>query len=202
MVRRSCRSTFGQAAVGTAVPLGGEPVNLVITADQAPVAALTVTAAAPGAATTFDASASTVRFGTIATYAWNFGDGATTTTTTPTTTHVYAIAGIYTATVIETSSGGTSTALQFTGQTMSRNGGNQAVASSRFLIGTLDDPGTTTTTTAPGGAGATTTTIRRMTGTLPATGSGGGGDLIVPATVSLVGGTLALVIARRRRPQT
>jgi hypothetical protein len=34
-----------------------------------------VTSAPPGSSTSFDASASTVRFGTIAKYVWSFGDG-------------------------------------------------------------------------------------------------------------------------------
>src|SRR5262249_18379613 len=73
--------------------------------------------------TAFDASASTVRFGTITSFAWDFGDGtAPVTTSTPTTTHVYAVAGSSTASVTETDSAGTSTTKVFTGQTMSRRG--------------------------------------------------------------------------------
>ena len=65
-----------------------------------------VTPAAAGSATTFDASASTVAFGTIASYGWDFGDGTTATTTTPITTHTYQTAGYNTVSVTETSSGG------------------------------------------------------------------------------------------------
>jgi hypothetical protein len=82
-----------------------------------------VTAGAAGAGSSFDASASTVAYGTISSYTWNFGDGSFATTSTPSTTHTYAAAGSYTATLTETDSAGTSTAQVFTGQTMSRNGG-------------------------------------------------------------------------------
>jgi PKD repeat protein len=101
-------------------------VQLAISPDQAPVASLTTTAGAAGSATSFNASASTVAYGAITSYAWNFGDGSTATTSSPTTTHVYAAAGTYTATLTETDAAGTSTAQVFTGQTMSRQGGPSA----------------------------------------------------------------------------
>ena len=110
------------------------PYFLAITPDQAPVAQLSVTPAVAGQPTGFDASASTVAVGTITSYAWNFGDGSTATTSTPMTTHTYATAGPYTATVTETDSAGTSTTQIFTGQTMSNNGGPSAVASQNFTV--------------------------------------------------------------------
>ena len=111
---------------GTPISVGADAFAIAITPDQAPVARLTVTGSALGIATEFDASASTVAYGGIASYAWNFGDGNTATTTTPTTSHTYAAVGTYTATVTETSTGGTSTTQVFTGITMSRNGGPSA----------------------------------------------------------------------------
>ena len=101
------------------------------------MAHLSVTPAEAGQPTVFDASASTVAFGTITTYAWVFGDGSTATTSTPTTTHTYATPGPYTATVTETDSAGTSTTQVFTGQTMSKNGGPSAVASRTFTVPSL-----------------------------------------------------------------
>jgi hypothetical protein len=90
-------------ASGTAgSPITGvnSPRSIAITPDQAPVANFTVTSALPGSATSFDASVSTVRFGTIAKFVWSFGDGTPdVTTATPTTTHVYASPGTYAATV-------------------------------------------------------------------------------------------------------
>ncbi|HVX20709.1 MAG TPA: IPT/TIG domain-containing protein, partial [Acidimicrobiales bacterium] len=97
-----------------------------VTPDQAPVAALSVIPDVVGRATSFDASASTVDFGTITSYAWTFGDGQTATTTTPTTTHTYMAAETYTASVTETDSAGTSTTVVHTGHSVLRNGGPQA----------------------------------------------------------------------------
>jgi YVTN family beta-propeller protein len=135
-----------------------------IAPDQAPVANLSVTPAEAGEQTRFDGSASTVAFGTISTYAWNFGDGSTATTSVPTTTHTYA-AGTYTASVTETDSAGTSTTQVFTGQTMSRNGGPSAVASQRFVV----SPALTITTASlpTGHAGTSYSTTLQATGGNP-----------------------------------
>lgn len=110
------------------VGVGSSPAAAAITPDQAPVARLTVVSAPAGSPTLLDASASTVKFGTIASFAWNFGDGTTAVTSGPVTHHVYARPGFYHVTVTETSSGGTSTTQVFTGQMMSRNGGPSAIA--------------------------------------------------------------------------
>ena len=64
--------------------------------------------------------------GSIASYAWNFGDGTTATTTSATTTHTYAASGTYNVTLTVTNTQGTSTAQTFTGQTVSNNGGPSA----------------------------------------------------------------------------
>ena len=104
------------SAAGTPIP--GTPVgrSLAITPDQAPVANFAVASAAPGSATSFDASSSTVRFGSIVKYVWDFGDGTpVVTTSAPTTSHVYASANTYTATVTETDNAGTSTSRVFHG---------------------------------------------------------------------------------------
>jgi YVTN family beta-propeller protein len=126
----------GSNTAGTpiAVAVGSLPVGIAITPDQAPVAHLSVTAGQAGSASSFDASASTVAFGNIATYAWTFGDGSTASTAAPTTTHTYAAAGSFTVRVTETSSGGTSTTQVFTGQTMSRKGGPSATASQAVTV--------------------------------------------------------------------
>ncbi len=102
--------TTATDAAGTAVTagIGTEDWWLAITPDVKPVPSFTVTPALPGSATMFDASASTVQFGTITNYAWNFGDGSSVVNTSgTTTTHVYAKAGTYTASVTETDSAGT-----------------------------------------------------------------------------------------------
>src|SRR6202043_2654752 len=83
-----------------ATPLdgGNDPWDVAITPDQAPVAALSVSPANAGQATSFDASASEAPSSAITNYAWNFGDGTTANTSVPTTTHTYAHQGGYTAT--------------------------------------------------------------------------------------------------------
>ena len=111
---------------GAEIKVGAAPDGIAITPDEAPVASFTVNAGTAGSPSSFNASASSVAYGTITTYAWSFGDGATATTTTPSITHTYAAAGDYTATLTETDSAGTSTTQVFTGQTVSRNGGPSA----------------------------------------------------------------------------
>jgi YVTN family beta-propeller protein len=123
-----------QGKIVRTIHIKGVPAGPVVTPDQAPVANVKVTPAPAGQRTRFDASASTVRYGTIARYAWNFGDGTTATTATPVTSHVYAAPGSYKIELTETSSGGTSTARVFTGETMSRNGGPSAVTTAPVMI--------------------------------------------------------------------
>jgi YVTN family beta-propeller protein len=138
-------------SAGTSITVGLAPGGVAITPDQAPKAQLSVTPGQPGTTTTFHATAS-VAYGTVATYKWTFGDGATATTTTANATHVYSAAGSYTATVTETTTGGTSTTRVFTGQTMSRNGGAAARSSAVFAVTTgLTIPSTGAGWLLPGG---------------------------------------------------
>ena len=134
---------LASGTAGTPIPLGSEgtnPIAIAITPDQAPAARVHVTI--DGALTdTFDASASTVAYGSIATYAWNFGDGTTETTTVPTVTHTYASnSSTPVASVTETSSMGISTGEVFTGQTASVGGGPQATAEVSVLLDTDQQP--------------------------------------------------------------
>jgi YVTN family beta-propeller protein len=121
-------------SVTQTVTVGAGPSGIAFAPDQAPAAQLTVTPGTAGSATSFDASASTVSYGTITSYSWAFGDGSTTTTTTPTTTHTYAVGCSYTVTLTETDSGGTSTTQVFTGQQAARNGAAQAQVTSSFAV--------------------------------------------------------------------
>ncbi len=126
-------------AAGTPIMVSGVPRGVAITPDQAPVANFTVTSAPAGSVTSFDASSSTVRFGTIARYDWNFGDGHLDPNGGPTPSHVYA-AGSYTATVTETDSNGTSTTGEiYTGQTAS-SVGSQSARTSRSVIVSAGGP--------------------------------------------------------------
>jgi YVTN family beta-propeller protein len=118
----------------SSIVMGSGPESSAITPDQAPVAAFAAIPAPAGSPTAFNASASTVKYGAIVSYSWDFGDGRTATTSTPTTTHTYSIAGTYTATVTETDTAGTSTTQVFTGSTVSRNGGPSARASRTISV--------------------------------------------------------------------
>jgi DNA-binding beta-propeller fold protein YncE len=111
-----------------------DPLAITMTPDQAPTAAFTATPASPGAATSFNAAASSSPVGTVSSYAWNFGDGQTVTTTTPATTHVYATAGAYKVTLTVTNSAGTSLSQVFTGQTATLNGGSSAESSQTVTV--------------------------------------------------------------------
>ncbi|HLN04744.1 MAG TPA: PKD domain-containing protein [Acidimicrobiales bacterium] len=112
----------------TSIALSGgvsEVAAIAITPDQAPTARFTVKVS--GDKVALNASTSSAWFGTIANYAWTFGDGASSHSASATTTHTYRKAGNYTITLIVTDSLGTSTTLVFTGQTVSRNGGPRAM---------------------------------------------------------------------------
>lgn len=115
--------------------VGKSPSAIVFAPDQAPSASFTSTAAAAGANTMFDASASTTPIGTIQSYAWDFGDGTTATTSTPATAHAYAAAGTYTVTLTVTNSQGTSiaTSTRYAGSASSSGGAftNVGAASAR-----------------------------------------------------------------------
>jgi DNA-binding beta-propeller fold protein YncE len=106
--------------------------GIAITPDQAPTARFTPTMS--GATVTFDASTSSSPIGTIATYAWDFGDGQTETTTSPTISHTYSTSGTFTVTLTVTNTAGTSTELTFTGQTASNNGGPSAVTTQQIAV--------------------------------------------------------------------
>ncbi|HEY1449303.1 MAG TPA: PKD domain-containing protein [Solirubrobacteraceae bacterium] len=110
------------------IAVGGLAFEVAITPAQAPTAAFSVQAGAPGASTTFNASASVDPHGSIAAYRWDFGDGSSETSSSPTAVHNYAAPGTYSARLTLTDAEGCSTALVFTGQTASCNGSAQASA--------------------------------------------------------------------------
>ena len=112
------------------------PTGIAIVPDQAPTAAFSVTPAPSGSPTTFNASSSSSPVGTIASYAWKFGDGHALTTTHPTITHTYATAGTFTVTLTVTNSQHTSTKKVFTGNTVSNNGGPSAKSTKQVTIAT------------------------------------------------------------------
>ncbi|EAR26059.1 hypothetical protein A20C1_09269 [marine actinobacterium PHSC20C1] len=96
--------TDNQGATGTVthpVTVAANPVN------QAPVAAFTLDL--NGLAATFNGNGSTDPDGSIASYAWNFGDGQT--APGATSLHSYAAAGSYTVTLTVTDNQGSSRAV-------------------------------------------------------------------------------------------
>jgi YVTN family beta-propeller protein len=116
------------------LPMGAAPFGIAITPDQAPTASFINDLAIAGLPSFFDASASTSPVGTIAFYAWDFGDGSTVVVSTPTINHVYQTPGNFLVTLTVTNSGGTSTMQIFTGQTVSNNGGPTAIFSQVVTI--------------------------------------------------------------------
>ncbi len=87
-------------SLGTSRPVG--PRNIAVTPDQAPAAALAPASGTAGVPLTLDASPSSVAYGSITGFAWNFGDGTTASTSGPTVTHTFGVAGSYVVTVTET----------------------------------------------------------------------------------------------------
>jgi len=116
------------------ISVGSTPTSIAITPDQAPVATLTSTGVTLGAPITFSAIGSTVKFGSIVNYFWNFGDSSTLDTSSPVVTHVYTVAGGYTVTVTETDSAGTSTTVEFNGTEVEQNGSTSAIASTSLNV--------------------------------------------------------------------
>jgi hypothetical protein len=95
------------APLGSGTPIG--PQDIAVTPDQAPLANLTPASGSAGTPMTVNASASSVAYGSITNYAWNFGDGSPIVNSGgPTVTHSFATQGTYKVTVTETDSAGTS----------------------------------------------------------------------------------------------
>jgi YVTN family beta-propeller protein len=130
---------------GTPIDVGSSDGGIAMTPDQAPVAAFSATAAAPGSPSTFDGSTSSTAVGSIASYDWNFGDGQSAVTTTPLTSHSYASPGTYTARLTVTNTAGTSLTQVFTGQTMSLDGGPEASTTHTITIAAPKSPAPTVT---------------------------------------------------------
>lgn len=145
---------------GLVLPGGlAAPVAVAVSPDQAPHAAFTSTLGYAGASSSFSAAASTVKYGSIASYRWDFGDGsASFTTSSDTATHVFASAGTYTVTLVETDSAGTTVPPAFPatpsswvadgpGQTPYRLSSTLARAVHTVTIAARTHPTTSTTST-------------------------------------------------------
>lgn len=102
---------------------------------QAPTAGFSAAPQCPGSVTSFDGSASSAAAGSIASYAWDFGDGSPVVTTpSPTTTHTYAATGRFAVQLTVTDTSGTSTSVVFDGQSVLRNGGATAKVRNQIRV--------------------------------------------------------------------
>lgn len=175
--------SFTNEQPGTTVSVPSpDTVQIALTPDQGPTAALAVTPAPAGSSTQFSAAGSVAASSPIVSYTWAFGDGATTTTSTDTTTHVYQTAGTYQAQVTVTDANGTSTAVVYTGQAVLRNGSAGATARASVTIaGPVPGPSITTTTLPPATAGAPYHATLSVAGAIPVTWSA----TTLPAGLSL-----------------
>ena len=120
-------------AVGTAIS-AANLAGIALTPDQPPVAALKITLARAGKATTLDARGSYGQTSPIASYVWRFGDGTGASTTTGVVKHVYKRAGKHVVSVRVVDGAGTSTTRVFTGQMVSRNGSAVALVTRTIAI--------------------------------------------------------------------
>jgi YVTN family beta-propeller protein len=105
------------------IPSPGEPGGPAIVPDQSPTASMSLPKKIrPGVPATLNGSASNDPDGTIANFAWQFGDGGTATGPAPTASHTYAKPGTYSAVLTLTDNEGCSVAMVYTGQTASCHG--------------------------------------------------------------------------------
>lgn len=183
--------------------------------DVAPVAAFSETGFTAGSATSFDASASTVFPGQIASYIWSFGDGATATTTGPTVSHTYAAAGNYTVTLRAVTTAGTTVGTsQYFGRYALRTGSSAAAVSAQVAIAAAAVPGasssssvaTPTATGAPStptasGAPSTSTASPSSRAVLAATGFDAGPWLLLAVMLCLIGAGLMVLVRLPRSGQ-
>lgn len=107
-VATSSMAVGGAADLGPVASSASEPVA--ITPDQAPVAALSAAAGTAQKPVTLDAGGSSVAYGSIVGYRWDFGDGTSSQTSGPSVTHTWAAQGSYTVTLTETDGAGASVA--------------------------------------------------------------------------------------------
>jgi 6-phosphogluconolactonase (cycloisomerase 2 family) len=112
-------------SLGRETPWGtGEPEPLVFQPHPAPVASFSAQPGAPGAASRFDAAASS----RAARYDWDFGDGTKLANGGPAPSHVYAGSGVYPVTLTVTDGSGCSVRQIYDGHSTVCPGGTSAVA--------------------------------------------------------------------------
>ena len=112
----------------------GAAFGVVVSPNQAPVAAFTTSPATAGAPIQFDASSAVDPDGSIVRYDWDFGDGTVLLDGGPTPTHIYANPGTYVATLVVTDNEGASTTTVFTGGTVLGHGTPAAQATRAIQV--------------------------------------------------------------------
>lgn len=117
---------------GSDITVGDGPGQLAIVPNQGPKAAFA--SSVSGLKARFNGAGSSDSDGTVAKYAWRFGDGHMATTTSPSTSHTYSKAGGYKVMLTVTDNEGCSTTQVFTGQTMYCNGSRAAGTSNTVRV--------------------------------------------------------------------
>lgn len=132
----SAFSTATNSVTGTAIGTGASPTGLAIVPNQGPSASFLVTPQRRFARRrlNFQAGASKDTDGTVANYAWDWGDGKRAQGPQTRRVHRYVRPGTYTVTLTVTDNEGCSNEFVFTGQTASCNGTAAAVASTTVTV--------------------------------------------------------------------
>jgi CSLREA domain-containing protein len=165
----------GTALIGSG--MGFKTEGFLLKANPMPVKPIaSFTGTANGATYTFDGSESSASGGaTIASYAWDFGDGSTpVVTTTPTTEHKFLPGMLYTVTLTVTDSNGT----------VSDPVSNDFQAEVGFIVNSLGDAEAKDASSATCDTGATVTVAGQMKAectlraAIEAANSAGGGDIV------------------------
>jgi YVTN family beta-propeller protein len=119
--------------VKTTIPdTGGAPWQVVVAPDKSPTPSFSASQKKLGGPVAFNGLASSDLDGSIASFNWTFGDGATALNGGPTPSHKYKKAGTYTAALSVTDNEGCSVALVFTGRTAYCNGSAAASQAVKF----------------------------------------------------------------------
>ncbi len=201
------RTTFGNlSSSSTASPA------IAITPDQAPVARILAPVSVQvNQPVTFDASASTVAYGSVSSFAWQFGDGKTASGVTA--THTYSAPGTYNVTLTETDHAGTGLTTGVAGVSGPVAGPGQtpfrlASVSAQTSVPIGVTPTPTTLTTAPPPTPPTVPVLTTpTTPTVPTSTPGGPGRAVPAPTLTLnpgVGppGTIVTVSGAGFQPNT
>jgi YVTN family beta-propeller protein len=123
-VRGFDTQTYKEVADPIEVP-GLGPWQVAISPDRSPVAAFAVPDITAGVAATFSGAGSTDVDGTVASYAWTFGDGGT--ASGPSPSHTYSGPGTYNAKLSVVDDQGCGEEEVFTGRTAYCSGGKSSV---------------------------------------------------------------------------